>query len=150
MCKAADIKGHETNHSLRATGATELYTAGVAEKIIKERTGHRSLECLRMYERTSTKQHKAVSRVLSSSSGTNYSMEMSNIEHKRPETNAASLPIMNFNKCQVNINFNQPMSTTNTATSSIATHAALTQSSSESVLPSISDVIAFLNDIDEL
>ena len=82
MCKAADIKGHKTNHSLRATGATELYTAGVPEKIIKERTGHRSLECLRMYERTSTKQHKAVSRVLSSTSGTNYSMEMSNIEHK--------------------------------------------------------------------
>ena len=99
--KAADIKDHKTNHSLQATGATELYTAGVPEKIIKERTGHKSLECLRMYERTSTKQHKAVSRVLSSTSGTNYSMEMSNLEHKQPETNAAPLPIMNFNKINV-------------------------------------------------
>ena len=42
-CKLAEIPGHHTNHSLRATGATELYTAGVPEKIIQERTGHRSV-----------------------------------------------------------------------------------------------------------
>ena len=29
MCKLAEIPGCHTNHSLRATGATELYTAGV-------------------------------------------------------------------------------------------------------------------------
>ena len=49
MCKLANISGHKTNHSLRATGATELYKAEVPEKIIQERTGHCSLECLRMY-----------------------------------------------------------------------------------------------------
>ncbi len=27
ICRDAGIKGHKTNHSLRATGATELYTA---------------------------------------------------------------------------------------------------------------------------
>ena len=36
MCELANIPGHHTNHSLRATGATELYTAGVPEKIIQE------------------------------------------------------------------------------------------------------------------
>ena len=48
MCKLANFSGHKTNHSLRATGATELYKAEVPEKIIQERTGHCSLECLRM------------------------------------------------------------------------------------------------------
>ena len=50
MCSEAHISGHKTNHSLRATGASELFEAGVPEKIIKERTGHRSLEALRLYE----------------------------------------------------------------------------------------------------
>ena len=39
MCQVAGIEGHKTNHSLRATGASELFEAGVPEKIIKERTG---------------------------------------------------------------------------------------------------------------
>ena len=37
MSKEAGIDGNKTNHSLRATGATELYSAGVPEKIIQER-----------------------------------------------------------------------------------------------------------------
>ena len=67
MCKVADIKGNITNHSLRASSATQMYdsTSGVPEKMIQERTGHRSLEALRMYERTSERQHQAVSAVLS-------------------------------------------------------------------------------------
>ena len=47
------------------TGASNLFQAGVPEKIIQERTGHRSLKALRMYERTTTSQHIAVSNVLS-------------------------------------------------------------------------------------
>ena len=76
MCKEAKISGHKTNHSLRATGATELYTAGVPEKIIQERTGHRTLESLRMYERTSEKQQQAVSKVISARVATNFQCEM--------------------------------------------------------------------------
>ena len=55
----AKIGGQKTNHSLRATGVSELFEAGVPEKIIKERTGHRSLEALRLYERTTSNQHQA-------------------------------------------------------------------------------------------
>ena len=54
-----------TNHSLRATGASDLFQAGVLEKIIQERTGHRSVEALCTYERKTTMQHMAVSKVLS-------------------------------------------------------------------------------------
>ena len=42
-----------------------MFQAGVPEKIVQERTGHRSLEALRMYERSTTTQHMEVSRVLS-------------------------------------------------------------------------------------
>ena len=67
MCKQAGIGGNNTNHSLRAASATQMYDSGVPEKLIQERTGHRSLEALRMYERTNAQQHQAISAVLSAS-----------------------------------------------------------------------------------
>ena len=39
MCDIAGIK-RKTNHSLRATGATEMFAADVPEKLIHSRTGH--------------------------------------------------------------------------------------------------------------
>ena len=41
----------KTNHSLSA-----LFEANIPEKIIQERTGHRSVKALRMYERTTEHQ----------------------------------------------------------------------------------------------
>ena len=75
MCELTSIQGHHSNHSLRATGATQLYTAGVSEKIIQERTGHHSVESLRSYERTSEKQHHAVSKILSSSTKLTFNLK---------------------------------------------------------------------------
>ena len=46
MCKAADLPPR-TNHSLRVTGATTLFSKNVPEKLVQEVTGHCSLECLR-------------------------------------------------------------------------------------------------------
>ena len=54
----------KTNHSLRATGASELFQAGVPENMVQECTGYRSVKALRMYERTTTSQHMAVSNIL--------------------------------------------------------------------------------------
>jgi len=42
MCSEAGIDNHKANHALRATGASELFEAGIPEKIIKERTGYKS------------------------------------------------------------------------------------------------------------
>ena len=39
VCSSAGIQGHKTNHSLRVTGATEMYHCGAPEKLIQERTG---------------------------------------------------------------------------------------------------------------
>ena len=52
MCSLAGIEWRVTNHSMRATSVTQMYATGVPEKVIQERTGHRSLEALCVYERT--------------------------------------------------------------------------------------------------
>ena len=44
LCCLAGIKGHKTNHSLRATTATRLYQQGVDEQLIMENTGNRSVQ----------------------------------------------------------------------------------------------------------
>ena len=41
-----------------------MFRAGEPEKLVMEHTGHRMVKALRMYERTSTSQHAAVSNVL--------------------------------------------------------------------------------------
>lgn len=63
MFEKVGIAG-KTNHSLRATGASALFEANVPEKLIQERTGHRSVKALRLYERTTDKQHEEVSMIL--------------------------------------------------------------------------------------
>ena len=39
MCKEACIQKN-TNHSLRATGASTVFNAGVSENLIRDVTGH--------------------------------------------------------------------------------------------------------------
>ena len=64
LCKAAGIQGFKTNHSLRVTNATRLYASGVDEQLVMERTGHRSVDGVRTYKRTSEEQQVALSDVL--------------------------------------------------------------------------------------
>jgi len=49
MFREAGIKELKTNHSLRAAGVSQLFEAGVDEKIIQSRLGHRSTDALRVY-----------------------------------------------------------------------------------------------------
>ena len=51
LCGAAGLKGHRTNHSLRATAASRLYACEFDEQLIAETTGHRS-NSVRKYKRT--------------------------------------------------------------------------------------------------
>lgn len=60
MYQEAGLEGNISNHSLRATLATQMFEMGVPEKVIQERTGHGSLDDLRTYERTNNEQHKQV------------------------------------------------------------------------------------------
>ncbi len=63
-CQKAGISGYKTNHSLRATTATRLYLNGVDEQLVMERTGHRSIEGIRSYKRTSSDQQENISDLL--------------------------------------------------------------------------------------
>ena len=65
MYVSAGIAGHKTNHSLRASAVTDLFQANVLEKLIQERTGHKTVQALRVYQHTTDDQQKAVSEVLS-------------------------------------------------------------------------------------
>ena len=52
MCWEGNVLGDKTNYCLRATGASNMFEAGVPQKVIRKRTGHRSLQGLRHYEHT--------------------------------------------------------------------------------------------------
>ena len=66
MFHEAGSSEKKTNHSLRAAGVSELFEAGVDEKIIQSCSGHRSTDALRMYERITPAQQQAVSNILTS------------------------------------------------------------------------------------
>ena len=95
ICDRAGIEGSITNHSLRATSAIQMYRNGVPEKVIQERTGHRSLEALRVYERSDSEQHQPVSRVLSSCGVNNNAHQSHKVAHRHSSTTSMSIPIQN-------------------------------------------------------
>ena len=103
ICADAGVSGNKTNHSLRATGATKLYHAGVPEKVIQERTGHLSLSGLRQYKRNNDDQQLAVSQVLSSRENTLYSEERAAVSRVHSEessiTPVACTPTITLSNC---------------------------------------------------
>ncbi len=64
MCKEAGIEWRKTGHSGKVTCATTLYRQDFSDQLIKERTGHRSLETLHKYKRTGPDQQYKVSMAL--------------------------------------------------------------------------------------
>ena len=111
LCSSAGITGFRTNHSLRATAATRLYQAGVDEQMIMETTGHRSLEGVRSYKRTSTSQKENISDILNSQSkptSDQSSLICNNqlsMQHIQTSQTSYTPPTFNFKDCTVNINF---------------------------------------------
>ena len=63
----AGFDGHFTNHSLRRSCATNLYDNGVPEQVIQKTTGHRSVEGVRAYKRTSSAMKRKMSAILNQS-----------------------------------------------------------------------------------
>jgi hypothetical protein len=64
ICTKAGLSTVYSNHSLRAFGASNLFQQNVPEKLIQERTGHRSVEALRKYARTSEEQKEEASALM--------------------------------------------------------------------------------------
>ena len=63
MLKSAKLDGYFTNHSLRRTGTTRLFQAGIDRKLVKEFTGHRS-DAVDQYQITSDRQREVISKVI--------------------------------------------------------------------------------------
>jgi len=47
LCTEVGIDGRYTNHSLRATGASESFKSETPEHVIQQFIGHRSVQALR-------------------------------------------------------------------------------------------------------
>ena len=103
MCEAIGVEG-KTNHSLRATGASRLFERNVPEKLIQERTGHKSTDALRQYERTSTSQQKDVSDILCSSS-TNTAISLSANSISNGLCQGPNM-FQNCSNCTINVTIN--------------------------------------------
>ena len=65
ICELAGLQTRYTNHSLHATATTRMFTAGVPEKIIADRTGNKSSSGLRQYEKVSEAQIEAAGLAVS-------------------------------------------------------------------------------------
>ena len=63
MCEQASISGKRTNHSLRAFRITTMFQADLPEKVIQDRSGHRSIDGLRKYERISEEQQASACKI---------------------------------------------------------------------------------------
>ena len=63
VMKEAGIAGYFTGHSLRRSGGSRLFQAGVQRKIVKECTGHRS-DAVDKYQITSDDQKRKVSNII--------------------------------------------------------------------------------------
>ena len=126
LCAKADIAGFKINPSLRVTSVkinpslrvtsvTRLFQSGAAEQLIMECTGHRSLDGVRAYKRTSNKQHKSVSDVLNSATnGTPTSTSAIQAKSPKKQKLDQSLPPLSFTGCNnVAVNTGTSSSTKN-------------------------------------
>ena len=103
MCKAAGIQGFKTNHSLRATAVTCLFHAGVDEQLIMERTGHKSLDGVRSYKRTSAQQQSALSDIINLSAPIPKKANMAT--NQQQMMMGAQLSIQGCTNCTINVNY---------------------------------------------
>ena len=62
------LKLMEFHQPLLLVHATALFNAGVTEPVVQKRTGHKSSDALRLYERVNENQLQAVSNILGSTS----------------------------------------------------------------------------------
>ena len=97
MCSLAGIQAETiSNHSLRATSASQMFEIGVPEKIIMERTWKKTLDALRTYERKNDKQHNSFFNYNKSSNTLNYPQQsgfsFASLHGCTSNINAATVP----------------------------------------------------------
>ena len=116
MAKLAGIDKKVTNHSLRAYGTTQMFRQGVPEKLIQHRTGHRSVDGLRQYERVSEEQQAKISHTLATNCNPPASINQQGTADSKSASATAqqlldTVPMFSgcsFQGCQVQIAINMP------------------------------------------
>ena len=62
ICAGCELQNTYTNHSLRATAITRMFTGNIPEKVIADKSGHKSIKGLRFYEKTSVLQEQVAEK----------------------------------------------------------------------------------------
>ena len=60
FCNDSGIEASNTNHSLRATSITRMHNGNIPEKVIAEKSNHKSIKGFKCYERTSVDKQQDV------------------------------------------------------------------------------------------
>ena len=98
-CMEAGISG-KTNHSLQATGGTTMFTAGVPEQVIQERTGQLSVDGLRCYEKTSAEEPIAACQTVAFK--TDMPFQTASVTKVQPSAPTPAPGQFAFSNCTVN------------------------------------------------
>ena len=104
MCEAAGFK-RKTAHSLRVTCVSSLFNAGIEEKLIRERSGHRS-NALFQYEKPTEENVSKVSNILGPSVVSESSCTTTEKTEKQDESIALKDVIFQkgeFKNCTINV-----------------------------------------------
>ena len=94
-------------HSLRVTCVSSLFNAGVDEKLIRERSGHRS-NALFQYEKPNEENVSEVSNILGPSTSVVSTSTCTTIEKREEQDESIALKYVvfqrgNFNNCTINV-----------------------------------------------
>ena len=105
MCVSAGFK-RKTAHSLRVACVSSLFNAGVDEKLIRERSGHRS-NALFQYEKPAEENVPKVSNILGPSTSVVSTSTCTTIEKRQGQEESRALKDVvfqkgNFNNCTIN------------------------------------------------
>ena len=106
MYESAGFK-RKTAHSLRVTCVSSLFNAGVDEKLIRERSGHRS-HALFQYEKPTEVNVSKVSNILGPSTSVVSTSTCTTIEKREEQGESIALKDVvfqkgNFNNCTINV-----------------------------------------------
>ena len=80
ICSGSGTDAKYTNHSLRATAITRMFNGNIPEKVIAEKSGHKSTKALRCYEKTSLQQEQVTGNIISGLHGIDVPKQEPNLE----------------------------------------------------------------------
>ena len=95
LLKNSELDGFFSNHSLRRTGTTRLFNAGVDRKIVKEFTGHTS-DAVDQYQITSHAQREELSKIIAGEkSNVGSDANVKSVEKKEEPENCVEIEVKN-------------------------------------------------------